>query len=163
MELLDQHHPDLGVAIGIPRGWSQVDDADHADVVYLAEAEQGYRTSVALAGERLDPPTPEGFEQVIAAIPDALRERHPDLEVVRELRFAQEGLPAWLLRYRWVDAEREATFEQVMALIVTDQGQGDVVQVDAVTIAPLAEDHLPVIEAILRSVRPLPGTATGED
>ena len=154
MNFLDQTLPDLGIAIGIPEDWSQ-GQVDHADVAYLAEEQEGYRTSVILTGQRLEPPTPEQFEQILSEVPDALRARHPDLEVLRELRFAQEGMPAWLLRYRWSDQARDATFEQVMVLVVSDLEQGSVVHIDATTISPLAEEHLPVIQAIVSTIRPL--------
>ncbi len=158
MDLIEQTLPDLGITIGIPAGWSEAEVA-HADVAYLADEEEGYRTSVSLTSERLEPSTPERFEEIAGEIPDALRQRHPDLEVVRELRFAQEGMPAWLLRYRWRDDERGATFEQVLALVVTDLEHGDVVHLDAATIAPLADDHLPVVQAILSTIRPLVSSA----
>lgn len=162
MNFFDQTLPDLGIAIGIPEDWSR-GQVDHADVAYLADEQDGYRTSVILTGQRLEPPTPEQFEQILGEIPDALRRRHPDLEVVRELRFAQEGMPAWLLRYRWSDRSRDATFEQVMVLVVSDLEQGSVVHLDATTISPLAEEHLPVIQAIVSSIRPLSEASSPSD
>lgn len=83
-----------------------------------------------------------------------LAERYDNAEVQLDRRFAQEGMPGWLVRYSWQPDGSEHTFEQVMALIVVDLEQGAVVQFDASKIRPLAEDHLPLVQAMLRSVRP---------
>lgn len=146
--------PDLGIDIAAPTAWSFTTDDEAADAVFSADEAHGFRTNVALTLDRLDPPTPERFEQIITELPGMLADRHGNAEVQLDRRFAQEGMPAWLVRYSWQPDGAEHAFEQVMALIVVDLEQGAVVQFDASTITPLADEHLPLVQAMLGSVRP---------
>jgi hypothetical protein len=146
--------PDLGIDIAAPTSWTFTADDPAADAVFSADEAHGFRTNVALTLDRLDPPTPERFEEIITELPALLAARDDNAEVHLDRRFAQEGMPAWLVRYsRQPDGAAHA-FEQVMALIVVALDQGAVVQFDATTIGPLAEDHLPLVQAMLSSVRP---------
>lgn len=161
IDLLRQTLPGIGVEVGIPAGWAREGEPDGDQVRFLADRVDGYRTNVALSAGVLDPPSPAGFEQLITAVPGSFTARHPDAEVLTVRRFAQHGCPACVFRLRWTPAApppgaaRVDTFEQLLVLVVTDPEQGRLVQLDATTIAPLAEQHLPLLQAILETVRPL--------
>lgn len=164
IDLLRQQLPGVGIEVGIPAGWSRQGEEHAQQVRFLAEPLEGYRSSIALSAGRLDPPTPAGFEALIESVPGSLSARQPDTEVVVVRRFAHHGLPACVFRLRWTPdapppgADRIDTFEQLLVLIVLDPEQGRLIQIDATTIEPLAEAHLPLLHAIAETVRPLPQT-----
>lgn len=161
IDLLRQQLPGLGIELGIPAGWSRRGDEQATQVGFLADPLEGYRSSIALSAGQLDPPTPAGFEALIESVPESLATRQPDAEVLAVRRFAHQGLPACVFRVRWTPdapppgADRIDTFEQLIVLIVLDPEQGRLVQVDATTIQPLADDHLPLLQAIAETIRPL--------
>lgn len=165
VDLHRQVLPGIGVELGVPAGWSRQGDEDADEVRFLAEPSEGYRTNLTLSAGRLDPPTPAGFEDLIAQVPASLGARHPDAEVAEPRRFAHHGRPACVFRLRWrpssppPGADRIDTFEQLLVLVVLEPDEGRLLQLDATTIAPLAETHLPLLQAIIETVRPLPTSA----
>lgn len=147
---------DLGIRLAIPADWF-AEEATHADRIYMASPQMGYRSSIALSLERLESPTPEAFEKLITGVPDALASRHPDLKILRQQKFMQEHMPAWFIRYQWSHDSVPHSFEQVTALIVTNLDHGSVVQVDGSTIAPLAQEYMPLFADIVNSIEGLGG------
>lgn len=161
IDLFVQQLPGMGVEVGIPAGWTRQGEHDATQVRFLAPSVEGYRSVVAMQQGRLDPPTPAGFESLIEAVPDAMTRRLPNSEVLAVRRFAQQGLPACVFRVRWrpdsppPGAERIDTIEQLTVLVVTDPDTGRLLQLDATTIAPLADEHLPLLQAIVETTRPM--------
>lgn len=165
IDLLQQTLRGVGVEVGIPAGWAREGGPDDTGVRFLADPQEGYRTNLALSAGALDPPTPAGFEELIAEVPRSFTARHPDAEVLAVRRFVQQGRPACVFRLRWNPASpppgvtRIDTFEQLLMLLIVDPEQGRLVQFDGTTIAPLAEQDLPLLQAILETARPLADAA----
>ncbi|MCH8505255.1 MAG: hypothetical protein LAT50_13130 [Ectothiorhodospiraceae bacterium] len=155
MDFVLQHVPALGLEIAVPADWSWTrSEPEHA--TFQAPARQGYRATLSLASDLLAPPTPARFEEVIRDVPAALSKRHPGTEVLRETRFAQAGMPAWLVHFRWLVDAKKQVLEQVMVLMVTDIASGKAVQIDGSMLASNASRDLPVFKAILQSLKPVP-------
>ncbi len=156
--------PDCGVSLRIPRGWtierasSEIGTAS-SDLTISAPKESGYRSSVTFTRENLEPPTPEQFESVIKAVYSEF-EKSPDIEIRSEGRANQNSMPAWIMRYTRHAAAASHPFEQILLLLVTDLARGTMLQIDASTITPLAEVHVPILMSILESLEPLGHTGS---
>lgn len=161
IELLRQTLPGVGVEVGVPAGWAREGEPEAASVRFLAAPRGGYRANLALSAGRLDPPTPAGFEALIEQLPGSFLARHPDAEIVTVRRFVHHQLPACLLRLRWTPgtpppgADRVDTFEQLVVLVVTDPERGRLVQLDATTTAAHADEELPLLQAMIETLRPV--------
>lgn len=156
--------PDCGVSLRIPNGWtleraSSESGTASSDLTISAPEESGYRSSVAFSRENLEPPTPEQFESVIKAVYSEF-EKSPDIEIRSEGRANQNSMPAWIMRYTRHAAAAPHPFEQILLLLVTDPIRGHALHVDASTIGPLSETHMPMLMSILESLEPLDHTGS---
>ncbi|MBB5021497.1 hypothetical protein [Desulfurispira natronophila] len=152
---------DLGIEMDIPAGWSSV-DVPHADRMFMAEEQFGYKSNLAISLEQLEPATPQRFEELISQIPAALARRHGTLEIIRQERFLQDDMPAWFIRYRWSHADTPHPFEQLTILIMVDIITGAAIQVDASTLVPLADQFMPMFNHMVSSVKSLSRSAPRE-
>ncbi|TVQ27399.1 MAG: hypothetical protein EA383_02665 [Spirochaetaceae bacterium] len=149
---------ELGVTLRVPDDWAFFSSgngppAAGADAAFYAPAEHGYRSSVVLSKDSLSPSTPQRFEECIAGLRASMQES-PDITVIRDGRADQNSMPAWILRYSRTHSDHPHSFEQLLVLLVTDMVRGSMLQIDASTISPLADRHLPVLMQILNSLAP---------
>lgn len=149
---------ELGVALHVPSLWEVASSetgtlAAYADAAFFAPAEYGYRSSVVFSRELLVPSNPEQFEELIEGVL-AVMQDSPGIEIIGSGRASQNSMPAWILRYRRTRAGHPHNYEQLLVLVVTDMMRGTMLHIDASTISPLAERHLPLLMRILNSLEP---------
>jgi hypothetical protein len=138
---------DLGIEVSVPSGWTRI-ASDDLPVAFAGLLEQGHRPTIGLARESFEPPTPEGLAAGIAALHAQQAETYDAFERVAERAEEIDGRPAYVEHFRWTADGLSIT--QLLALIVL--GPGEVVKVDGACLTELADQHLPVLEEIVRSI-----------
>lgn len=138
---------DLGIEVSVPSGWTRI-PSDELPVAFAGLLEHGYRPTIGLTHEAFEPPTPEGLAAGIAALHAAQAETYDGFERIAERADEIDGKAAYIEHFRW-NADG-VSITQLLALIVLRPGL--VVKVDGACLTELAEQHLPVLEEIVRSI-----------
>jgi len=138
---------DLGIEVSVPSGWTRI-PSDDLPVAFAGLLEHGYRPTLGLAREAFDPPTPEGLAAGIAALHAEQARTYEAFVRIAERADEIDGHAAYVEHFRWVADGVSIT--QLLALIVL--GPGEVLKVDGACLTELADQHLPVLEEIVRSI-----------
>ena len=138
---------DLGIEVSVPSGWTRI-ASDDVPVAFAGLLEHGYRPTIGLTHEQFDPPTPEGLAAGIAALHAEQARTYDGFERVAERADEIDGKAAYVEHFRWNADGLSIT--QLLALIVLRPGL--VVKVDGACLTELADQHLPVLEEIVRSI-----------
>jgi len=140
---------DLGIEVSVPPGWMRVAN-DEFPVAFVGLLEQGYRPRIALGHEEFDPPTPEGLAAGITALHAEQAVTYDRFERVSEQATDIDGCATYIEHFRWHSAEVDASITQVLALLVLRPGL--VLKVDGACLTALADQHLTVLDEIIRSI-----------
>lgn len=140
----------MAVAVTVPAGWTEVDGPDFL-AAYVGPLEDGVRATFAVSTETFDPPTPEGLGAGLAQIRAAQAVEYPGFELVAEREDEVDGLYAWIEHYRWTPPAPTPPMTQLLALLVVAPGHA--VKVDGTCPTERAGTELPVLDAMVRSLR----------
>ena len=138
---------ELGIEVSVPSGWTRI-PSDELPVAFAGLLEQGYRPTIGFAQEEFDPPTPEGLAAGIAALHAEQARTYEGFERLAERADEIDGKAAYVEHFRW-NAEG-VSITQLLALIVL--GPGLVLKVDGACLTALADQQLPVLDEIVRSI-----------
>ena len=131
----------------MPDGWTLV-PSGVGDIVIGGPLAGGHRPTLTISREPFSPPTPEGLSRGLASVRAAQREEYDGFELLAEQALEIDGRSAYLEHFRWHHPTAELT--QVLALVVIEPGVA--LQVDAVCLTDLEDEHLSAIDAIVRSI-----------
>jgi hypothetical protein len=138
---------DLGIEVSVPSGWTRVPH-DDLPVFFVGLLEDGYRPTIGLTHEEFDPPTPEGLAAGITALHAVQDAEYPGFTRIAERADEIDGRAAYVEHFRW-DADG-VSITQLLAILVIRPGL--VLKVDAACLTSLAEQQLPVLDDIVRSI-----------
>lgn len=140
---------DLGVEVSVPSGWTRV-PSDEFPVAFAGLVERGYRPTIALTHEEFAPPTPEGLAAGITALHELQAANYDGFEIIAERADEIDGRAAYVEHFRWYAADPGASITQLLALVVLRPGL--VLKIDGACLSELADQHLPVLDEIVRSI-----------
>ncbi|TAF32672.1 MAG: hypothetical protein EAZ57_08225 [Cytophagales bacterium] len=141
---------DFGLSMEVPTSWAD-DSNDTYYVIFYARPEKNYRSNVGFQklGTRL------GDEAALRMFTEKYKEKlsreHYQYKAVDEQWFTQAEKPAYLHRFEWQDPEMDVAFCALHAFLYASPS--NVYEMKCLTIKPLLNDHLPIFEHILKSIR----------
>lgn len=142
----------LGISLEAPAGWERAATADFPLLV-VAPREHGFRTNVGFS-RAAAPPTEEHLAQALAAARAAQVRDYPQLVVLAEDALTIDDCPAVLQRYRWQPPGAPEPLVAIFGLVRA--GAHGLVEINGSTVLSLADRMMPVLDAIVRSLRFIP-------
>ncbi len=153
--------PQLTISLLRPESWD-VGATDYFSLCLLAPPEQDYRTNLALHRvEGVGPLTPESFQQIIANTHADQQADYHAFHQMSEQKIMLDGLPAYVQVYEWQDEASGTPFAQVLALVAT--GPDTLLEIHGATLRPMAATTIPILLAMIESVRFIPPTENTEE
>lgn len=146
-----------GVTLCVPREWRAVprgeghhnDGVPESGVDVVAPEREGYHSIVTITPstvQRDEPGARVALEALTEEMVEIIQQHYTGAEIVSHTDIEVTGMPGWAVRYRFEDHERALVF------LLRDEPAGLVIRVDLQTIAPLVEDHWPVMLSLVESL-----------
>ncbi len=145
----------------VPEGWS-VGSHEQFPLHFAAPVEHGYRTNLGFAlAEGIGSLTPESFQQIIANTHADQQADYHAFHQMSEQKIMLDGLPAYVQVYEWQDEASGTPFAQVLALVAT--GPDTLLEIHGATLRPMAATTIPILLAMIESIRFIPPTENTEE
>ena len=162
VKMISYFNPEIRVSILVPPGWKgQVVHEAQFRLFGAPESRyDDYRPTMSYLFAR-----PEGYganwlEPVIAQSARDMRQEYHQFRLEQEARFTlSSGLPTYVRWFEWQDEDSGLHFSQLQSFMRASAVS--MYLVNAATLKPLKNDHMPAFEAVLKSTRIIPPMLSG--
>lgn len=162
-DMISYFNPDLHLSILVPSEWKgqMVNEAQLRLLGWPEPRYHDYRPTMSYLYARPQGYGADWLESIIVQSEREMRRDYNQFKLERECRFMlSSGAPTYVRWFIWQDSDSGLRFAQLQSFVRASKMS--MYLINAATLEPLKNGHMPIFEAILKSTRIIPPLQSGE-